>query len=87
MQAKNMSMSPEFSGFLDFVRWMAALLVVLHHWRHLWFADLADVTNKTLLIKFFYEKRRWFFAIGLFIELFESCRGLYFLRFQGKNQY
>ncbi len=54
MQAKNMSMSPEFSGFLDFVRWVAALLVVLHHWRHLWFSDLADVTNKTLLIRVFY---------------------------------
>src|SRR5450830_63989 len=54
MQTKNLSMSPEFSGFLDFVRWVAALLVVMHHGRHLWFADLSDVTNKTLLIKAFY---------------------------------
>ncbi len=54
MQAKNMSMSPEFSGFLDFVRWMAALLVVLQHIRYLWFAEYADIQNKTILFKLFY---------------------------------
>jgi peptidoglycan/LPS O-acetylase OafA/YrhL len=54
MQTKNLAMQPKFSEFLDLVRWLAALLVVLHHGRHLWFVDLADVPNKTLLIKVFY---------------------------------
>lgn len=54
MQTKNLSMSPEFSGFLDFVRWVAALLVVLQHIRYLWFAEYVNVQNKSLLIKSFY---------------------------------
>ena len=54
MQAKNTSMSPQFSGFLDFIRWMAALLVVLQHIRYLWFAEYADIQNKTILFKLFY---------------------------------
>lgn len=29
MQTKNLSMTPKFSGFLDFVRWVTALLVKL----------------------------------------------------------
>src|SRR5450830_102204 len=54
MQTKNLSMTPEFSGFLDFVRWLAALLVVLQYVRCLWFAEYANVQNKPLLIKSFY---------------------------------
>lgn len=54
MQTKNLSMPPELSGFLDFVRWAAALLVVFQHVRYLWFSEYANVQNKSLLIKIFY---------------------------------
>lgn len=54
MQTKSLPMSSQLSEFLNLARWMAALLVVLHHARHLWFMDLSNVTNKSLSIKVFY---------------------------------
>jgi len=54
MQTKNLSLSPELPGFLNIVRWVAALLVVLQHIRFLWFAEYANEQNKSSLIKIFY---------------------------------
>jgi peptidoglycan/LPS O-acetylase OafA/YrhL len=54
MNQKNISMPSQLSGLLDFVRWVAALLVVLQHVRYLWCVEYTNVQNKTLLIKFFY---------------------------------
>lgn len=54
MQSNNLSVSPQLSGFLDFVRWLAALLVVLGHVRLLWCAEYANIQNKSFLIKIFY---------------------------------
>ncbi|TXT25669.1 MAG: acyltransferase family protein [Gallionellaceae bacterium] len=54
MQAKNLSISPQLSGFLDFVRWLAALLVVLGHVRLLWCAEYASVQDNSLPVKLFY---------------------------------
>lgn len=54
MRESNLSISTELSGVLNFVRWVAALLVVLQHIRYLWLAEYAIVQNKSLLIKIFY---------------------------------
>ncbi len=54
MSQKDLSVSPHLSGFLDFVRWLAALLVVLGHIRGLWCAEYANLQNKTFLIKALY---------------------------------
>ena len=46
--------SKELSGFLDSVRWLSALCVVIEHLRYVWFTDYTNVQSKTLLIKLFY---------------------------------
>jgi peptidoglycan/LPS O-acetylase OafA/YrhL len=48
------SIPSQLSGLLDFVRWVAALLVVLQHVRYLWCVEYTNVQNKTLWIKLFY---------------------------------
>ncbi|WP_347989906.1 acyltransferase family protein [Methylomonas sp. AM2-LC] len=47
-------MNKGFSSVLNISRWVAALLVVVHHVRHLVLADLNDVANAGLLTKAFY---------------------------------
>lgn len=54
MHNNNLSLSPQSSGLLDFVRWLAALLVVLEHVRFLWCAEYSNLQNKSLLLKIFY---------------------------------
>jgi peptidoglycan/LPS O-acetylase OafA/YrhL len=44
----------EFSAFLDLTRWVAALLVVIGHMRHLLMVDFAEAEQKNILIKLFY---------------------------------
>ncbi|MBC7702105.1 acyltransferase [Aquabacterium sp.] len=52
-------MSPGLSSFLNLSRWLAALLVVIYHVRHLILVDFKDVADKTLFSKALY------FAAGL----------------------
>lgn len=47
-------MNPALSNFLNLSRWVAALLVVIGHVRHLLLVDYKDVVDKTILIKGFY---------------------------------
>lgn len=47
-------MSSGLSSVLNISRWFAALLVLIHHVRHILMADLKDVENKSLLTKIFY---------------------------------
>jgi len=47
-------LSPELSNFLNFVRWIAALLVVITHIRTLFFEKLENIETPTLAIKVFY---------------------------------
>lgn len=47
-----------FSIFLDHVRWISALLVVIGHIRQLFFVDYADVTHKSPLWSAFYAASR-----------------------------
>lgn len=47
-------MNNGFSSILNFSRWFAALLVLIHHVRHLVFADLKDVQNISFFTKLFY---------------------------------
>lgn len=50
--------SEAFSIFLDHVRWISALLVVIGHIRQLFFVDYADVAHKSLLWNAFYAASR-----------------------------
>ena len=43
-----------FSTILDTSRWIAALLVLIHHLRHIVLADFKDVVNKSLLTELVY---------------------------------
>lgn len=54
MQAKSFAISPQLSGVLDFVRWLAALLVVIGHVRLLWCTEYANVHDKSPWVKIFY---------------------------------
>ena len=47
-------MTNTFSTLLNAFRWLAALLVVLNHVRHLFLIDYKNVIDKNLLIKAFY---------------------------------
>ena len=47
-------MNNNFSITLNFWRWIAALLVVLNHARHLLLVDFTNVDNKNIFIKGFY---------------------------------
>ena len=47
-------MTPSFSSLLNACRWLAALVVLLAHARHLTFIAYRDVTERTLWVKGFY---------------------------------
>jgi peptidoglycan/LPS O-acetylase OafA/YrhL len=46
--------NPGLSSALDASRWIAALMVVVHHVRHIALVDFSDVQDKALVAKIFY---------------------------------
>lgn len=54
MQKNNLLVPSQLTGFLDFARWMSALLVVLGHVRGLWCVEFTNLQNKSFLLKVFY---------------------------------
>ncbi|MBY0407301.1 MAG: hypothetical protein K2Q01_06375, partial [Rickettsiales bacterium] len=49
-----MSMNKSFSLFLDASRWVAALVVMISHVRHIVLVDYAEVEQKNVLVQALY---------------------------------
>jgi peptidoglycan/LPS O-acetylase OafA/YrhL len=54
MKFRTNAISNNLSGFLDLVRWISALCVVIEHLRYVWFMEYSSIQQKTLLTKAFY---------------------------------